>query len=216
MLSLFLPRPLRLLCLGAHCDDIEIGCGGTILRLLHAMPEAEIRWVVMTGSAERRDEAAAAADAFLAGASSREIELHDFRESFLPQHWGAVKDEIERLKADFQPSVILTHRCDDAHQDHRLLGELAWNTFRDHLILEYEIPKYDGDVGRPNLFVPLTDEIATRKVALLQTHFASQRRRAWFDDRTFFALMRLRGMECNAPDGWAEGFTARKVVVNSS
>ena len=206
-------QPFRVLCFGAHCDDIEIGCGGTILRLLAERPEVHIRWVVMSGSAERRTEAEVSAQSFLAQAENSAVEVHSYRESFLPQQWGAVKDEIERVKSEFHPNLVFTHRRDDAHQDHSLLGELVWNSFRDHLILEYEIPKYDGDMGQPNLFVPLSEENASRKVSLLWESFPSQRRRAWFDDRTFFALLRLRGMECNAPHGWAEGFHVRKMVV---
>lgn len=206
-------QPFRLLCFGAHCDDIEIGCGGSILRILSERPQCEIRWVVMSGSAERRAEAEVSARSFLANVENRVVEVHSYRESFLPQQWGAIKDEIERVKSEFQPNLIFTHRRDDAHQDHALLGDLVWNSFRDHLIMEYEIPKYDGDMGRPNLFIPLSERFASRKVSLLLEHFPSQRRRAWFDERTFYALMRLRGMESNAPHGWAEGFYVRKVVV---
>ncbi|MDA8231079.1 MAG: PIG-L family deacetylase [Magnetospirillum sp.] len=206
-------RPFRLLCLGAHCDDIEIGCGGTVLRLLDLFPGTEVRWVAMTGSAGRREEGRQAADAFLARAGARQVELHDFRESFLPQEWGGVKEEFERLKGEFDPCAILTHARQDGHQDHRVMAELTWNTFRDHLVLEYEIPKFDGDLGQPNLYVPLSAAQAESKVASLLRCFPSQRRRPWFDERTFLGLMRLRGVECNAESGYAEAFHVRKMVV---
>jgi LmbE family N-acetylglucosaminyl deacetylase len=204
-------RPFRLLCLGAHCDDIEIGCGGTVLRLLAERSAVQVRWVVFTGSAVRQSEAKASADAFLAGAERAEVQLHGFRESFLPQQWGAVKEEFEHIKAGFAPSLILVHGHDDSHQDHRLLAELAWNTFRDHLIWEYEIPKYEGDFPQPNIFVPLSEDQAGRKVELITRLFASQRGRAWFDADTFRGLLRLRGIGCNAP--WAEAFSCRKAVI---
>ncbi|MBI2236028.1 MAG: PIG-L family deacetylase [Magnetospirillum sp.] len=204
-------RPFRLLCLGAHCDDIEIGCGATVLRLLAELGAVQVRWVVFTGSAVRQAEAKASADAFLAGAERAEVHLHGFRESFLPQQWGAVKEEFEHIKAGFAPSLILVHSRDDDHQDHRLLAELAWNTFRDHLIWEYEIPKYEGDFPAPNLFVPVSEDDAGRKVELITRLFASQRGRTWFDAETFRGLMRLRGVGCNAP--WAEAFTCRKAVI---
>lgn len=206
-------RPFRLLCLGAHCDDIEIGCGGTVLRLLETLPRVAVRWVVFTGSAPRHAEARRAAEAMLAKAGECRIELLSHRESFLPQAWGAVKEEFERIKLDFDPSLVLCHARDDVHQDHRLIAELAWNTFRDHSIWEYEIPKYEGDIGNPNLFVPLTRAQAEAKLGVLMGCFESQRRRAWFDEATFLGLMRLRGVGCNAPSGFAEAFTARKLVV---
>lgn len=206
-------QTLRLLCLGAHCDDIEIGCGGTVLRLLEAFPGASVRWVVFTGSPQRRAEAQASAQALLAMAGDARIELRSFRESFLPQAWGAVKEEFERIKAEFEPTLVLTHAGNDHHQDHRVVAELTWNTFRDHLVLEYEIPKYEGDIGNPNLFVPVTAAQAEAKVTTLMKCFASQRRRAWFDPATFLGLMRLRGVGCNAPSGYAEAFTVRKMVL---
>jgi LmbE family N-acetylglucosaminyl deacetylase len=206
-------QPPRLLCLGAHCDDIEIGCGATVLRLLETWPDANVRWVVFSGSPARQDEARAAADAFLAKAGERRIELLAHRESFLPQCWAAVKEDFERIKAEFQPTLILTHTRDDYHQDHRVVSELTWNTFRDHLVWEYEIPKYEGDLGNPNLFVPVTRTQAEAKVAVLMRCFDSQKKRSWFDPTTFLGLMRLRGVGCNAASGYAEAFTVRKVVV---
>jgi LmbE family N-acetylglucosaminyl deacetylase len=214
-LGLDLPpgQQLRLLCLGAHCDDIEIGCGATVLRLLDRFPNASVRWVVFTGSAPRQAEAKAAAARFLAAAGEARIELLSHRESFLPQAWGAVKESFERLKAEFAPTVILTHAVADHHQDHRVVAELTWNTFRNHLVLEYEIPKYEGDIGNPNLFVPIGRSQAEAKVAALMDCFPSQHGRHWFDPATFLGLMRLRGLGCNAPSGYAEAFTARKMVM---
>lgn len=206
-------RPFRLLCLGAHCDDIEIGCGGTMLRLLAAMPDSIVRWVVFTGSTQRQAEARRAAELLLAQSGQSRIELLSHRESFLPQAWGSVKEEFERIKQEFDPSLVLCHTREDVHQDHRLIAELAWNTFRDHLLWEYEIPKYEGDLGNPNLFVPLSRAQAESKVAVLTGCFESQRRRAWFDEGTFLGLMRLRGIGCNADSGFAEAFTVRKMVV---
>ncbi|MCR6631821.1 MAG: PIG-L family deacetylase [Magnetospirillum sp.] len=206
-------QKLRLLCLGAHCDDIEIGCGATVLRLLDAHPGAHVRWVVFTGSAVRQAEARTAAARFLAAAGEAQVELLSHRESFLPQAWGAVKESFERLKAEFSPTLVLTHTLTDHHQDHRVVSELTWNTFRDHLVLEYEIPKYEGDIGNPNLFVPLGHGQAEAKVAALMECFPSQRGRHWFDPATFLGLMRLRGLGCNAGSGYAEAFTARKMVV---
>jgi Uncharacterized proteins, LmbE homologs len=206
-------QQLRLLCLGAHCDDIEIGCGATILRLLAAWPGAQVRWVVFTGSATRQAEAKASAELFLAGADTRHVQLLSHRESFLPQAWGSVKEEFERIKATFSPTLVLTHAKTDHHQDHRVVSELTWNTFRDHLILEYEIPKYEGDLVNPNLFVPVEAAHAEAKVATVMECFASQHRRSWFDPATFLGLMRLRGIGSNAPSGYAEAFTVRKMVL---
>lgn len=204
---------LRLLCLGAHCDDIEIGCGATVLKLLESCPGAQVRWVVFTGSPVRQAETRAAAARLLSAAGDARVELLSHRESFLPQAWGAVKEEFERLKAEFAPTLILTHALKDSHQDHRVVAELTWNTFRDHLVLEYEIPKYEGDIGNPNLFVPVTGGQTETKVSTLMDCFTSQHSRAWFDPATFLGLMRLRGLGCNAPSGYAEAFTVRKMVL---
>jgi len=206
-------RPLRVLCLGAHCDDIEIGCGGTVLRLVEAFPSAAVHWVVLSSNGERREEALRSAAGFLDGVRRREIAVEAFRESYFPWIGADIKDYFEGLKGRVGPDLILTHHRDDRHQDHRVVCDLTWNTFRDHLILEYEIPKYDGDLGSPNLYVPLSRATARRKVGLLLEHFPSQRARRWFDEDTFLGLMRLRGMEANAPERFAEGFYGRKVVV---
>lgn len=203
---------LRILCLGAHSDDIEIGCGGTILRLLETLPEVHVEWVVLSATGVREAEARGSAEAFLSGAASRSIHCMDFEESFFPWHGANIKRFIESLKA-FQPDVVFTHGGNDFHQDHRTISKLTWNTFRNHLVLEYEIPKYDGDLGSPNVFLPLTDEVRSKKIALLKQHFGSQRGRHWFDDELFSSLMRLRGMECCSPSRYAEAFYGRKVVL---
>ncbi len=206
-------EPPRLLCLGAHPDDIEIGCGGSILRLVAEHPGMSVRWVVFSGSERRRAEAEAAARFFLAGVADAEIRVLDFRDGFFPSQHAAIKETFERLKQAWQPSLVLTHYREDLHQDHRLIAELTHNTFRDHLVWEYEIAKYDGDLGNPNLFLPLSEDVARRKAALLMQHFASQRSRQWFTPDTFFAMMRLRGIGCNSESGLAEAFYCRKARV---
>jgi LmbE family N-acetylglucosaminyl deacetylase len=217
VLRLPLPDPggegLRVLCLGAHPDDIEIGCGGTVLALARARPDARFHWVVLAAGGGRRREAEASAAEFLAGGGGHRVVLESFRDGFLPYEGGAVKERFERLKGEVDPHLVLTHARRDRHQDHRLVCELTWNTFRDHLILEYEIPKYDGDLGAPNLFVPLSRELAARKVELLLRHFGSQRSRDWFDAETFHGLMRLRGVEARSPSGLAEAFHAPKLAL---
>jgi LmbE family N-acetylglucosaminyl deacetylase len=205
--------PLTILCLGAHCDDIEIGAGGTILRLLAERPGSTVRWVVFSSNAERAGEARRSAAEMLAEAAHVQVELMEFRESFFPHQAAAIKDQFERLKASIHPDLILTHRPQDLHQDHRTLGELTWNTFRDHLVLEYEIAKYEGDLGQPGVFVPLSTAVARRKVELIVKHFPSQAKRRWFKAENFEAMLRVRGIECNAEDGFAEAFHARKIVI---
>jgi LmbE family N-acetylglucosaminyl deacetylase len=202
---------LRVLALGAHSDDIEIGAGGTILSWIAEGVKLEITWCALAAADERAKEARASAEDFLTGAAAIDIRLGAFRDGYFPAERAAVKDWVEGLKAAPNPDVILTHTSGDAHQDHRLLCELAWNTFRDHLILEFEIPKWDGDLGRPSLYAPLSEEIMTAKIALLNKHFVTQRSRAWFDEETFRGLARLRGVECRAR--YAEAFFARKVMV---
>jgi LmbE family N-acetylglucosaminyl deacetylase len=205
--------PLRILCLGAHCDDIEIGCGGFMLRLLAEHPQSTVHWVVFSSNAERAAEARNSATEILAAADRSTVQIHGFRESFFPYLGTAIKELFERLKADIDPELVLTHHLDDRHQDHRTIAELTWNTFRDHLIAEYEIPKYEGDLGHPNIFVPLPAEVARQKVELLLRNFPSQAARAWFRAETFESLMRLRGIESNAPDGFAEAFHVRKLTL---
>jgi len=206
-------RPLRLLCVGAHCDDIEIGAGGTVRRLLRDHPGAEVRWVVFSGDDEREAEARAAAADFLADAGESQVDVLKYRESFFPDQWKAIKESYEAIRREFEPDCVLTHHQKDLHQDHRVLGELAWNTFRNHLILEYEIPKYDADLGQPNVFVSISRADAEHKVRAVREHFASQADRAWFDEETFWAVLRLRGLECNAPEKFAEAFHVRKLRI---
>ncbi len=205
--------PLHVLVLGAHADDIEIGCGGTLLRLVSEHPNLTVDWVVLSGDGERATEAAESAAAFLDGAGAARIAVERFRDGFFPYVGAEVKQFLEGLKSRVSPDLILTHRLEDRHQDHRLVAELTWNTFRDHLILEYEIPKYEGDLGQPNLFVPLERQHCERKVELLLKHFPSQSGRDWFADQTFWAMLRLRGLESRAPSTFAEAFHARKLVV---
>jgi LmbE family N-acetylglucosaminyl deacetylase len=214
VLSLSAAEPVRrILAIGCHADDIEIGCGGTLLSLARSNQELEIDWLVLAAPGARGEEARASAEAFTSGFAAARVEVHAFRDGFLPYVGGEVKEVFEDLKGRVDPQIVFTHAGYDLHQDHRLASELTWNTFRSHLILEYEIPKYDGDLGRPNVFVPLKQAIVDEKVALLEQHFASQRGKHWFDRETFLALMRLRGLESVAPERFAEAFTARKVVV---
>jgi LmbE family N-acetylglucosaminyl deacetylase len=214
MLSLNLPAsgPLKVLCLGAHCDDIEIGCAGTLMTLQERHPATSFEWVVFTSENERANESRKAADAIHRGATFK-IDVLGFRTSYLPFQGAEVKDAFEAIKMRVQPDLIFTHFLGDRHQDHRIVAELTWNTFRDHLVLEYEIPKYEGDLGHPNLFVPLSESVAARKLDMLMDCFPSQRTRSWFDRDLFHAHMRLRGIECNAPSGQAEAFHARKFCL---
>jgi LmbE family N-acetylglucosaminyl deacetylase len=205
-------RRLTVLCLGAHSDDIEIGCGGTILRLLRERPGTRIHWVVFSASGRRASEAQRSASLFLARAGAADVRLHAFRDAFFPHEGVALKQAFEALKP-VAPDLIFTHCEHDRHQDHRTVCELTWNTFRDHLILEYEIPKFDADLRSPTVFVPLAPRDRRRKVALLMRTFPSQRRKSWFSPATFDGLMRLRGVECAAREGYAEAFYARKLVL---
>ena len=203
---------LTVLALGAHADDIEIGCGGTLLRLARAYPELDVHWIVLSGNGTRAEEARASATSFLEGVERRRIVTEAFRDGFFPYLGGAVKDFFEQLKAEVEPDLILTHARHDLHQDHRLVSDLTWNTFRNHLILEYEIPKYDGDMGAPNFFVQLDEETCDAKISKIISHFSSQRDRRWFTEDLFRSLLRLRGMESNSPGGHAEAFYSRKLV----
>jgi LmbE family N-acetylglucosaminyl deacetylase len=205
--------PLQVLCLGAHSDDIEMGCGGTLLRLLDEHPGSSVTWVVFSATGVRIAEARHSAAAFLTGAGKADVELHEFRESYFPHVAAEIKDAFERLKARVSPHVVFAHRNDDMHQDHRVVADLVWNTFRNNLILQYEIPKYEGDLGKPSVFVPLSRSVADRKVALLHEHFPSQHHRTWFHPDTFHGLMTVRGIECNAPERRAEAFYARKLLL---
>lgn len=205
-------QPLRVLCMGAHSDDIEIGCGGTLLRLAQEYPHCEFHWVVFSAIGVRRAEAERAAQMF-AGARLRGPILREFQDGFMPWLGTEVKAVFEEQLKPIAPDLIFTHNGNDAHQDHRLISQLTWNTFRDHFILEYEIPKYDGDLGRPGVFVPLSRETCDTKVQYLNDAFASQRSKRWFEAETFLSLMRLRGMECATESGYAEAFYCRKLVL---
>jgi len=204
---------ISILCIGAHADDIEIGAGGTILSLIAAGVRVHAHWCVLSAAAARAMEANASAAAFLRGAASTKIDLAEFRDSYFPYQGAEIKDWMARLRARSDPDIIFTHRAGDAHQDHRELSHLTWNTFRDHLILEYEIPKWDGDLGTANIFVPMTQTVLERKIDILLTCFGTQRPKDWFDADTFRGLARLRGIECRAPDRYAEAFTLRKAIL---
>ena len=204
---------IRVLALGAHADDIEIGCGGLLLELLRSARAVDIEWVVFSAQGRREQEARQSAALFLRGARRQRVTIEKFRDGFFPYEGAAIKDVFEGLKRAPTPDIVLTHYRHDRHQDHRVLSDLAWNTFRDHLVLEYEIPKYDGDLGSPNCFAPLDRATCRRKVKLIQMAFSTQRTKHWFAGETFTSLMRLRGMECRAPHGYAEGFYARKIML---
>jgi LmbE family N-acetylglucosaminyl deacetylase len=204
---------LSLLALGAHSDDIEIGCGGTLLRLLEDWPGSSVHWIVFSADDARESEARASAADFLAGSADSVVTVHRFRENYFPFIGADIKQAFDELRTQVAPDVVFTHRRHDDHQDHRTIGQLTWNTFRDNLILEYEIPKYEGDLGHPNVYVPLGRSIADRKIDLLNRHFASQRSKRWFRSETFNGLMAVRAVECNAPSGAAEAFHARKLTI---
>ena len=204
---------LKILCLGAHSDDIEIGCGGTILRLLEENDNVEAHWVVL-GSKGRRDrEAVASANKFLANAKKKKVIIKNFKESFFPYEGEEIKGFFEVLKKKISPDIIFTHYRNDLHQDHRLISELTWNSYRDHLILEYEVIKYDGDLGTPNFFVHLNEETCHRKIDFLMDSFKTQANRNWFTPDTFLSMLRIRGVESRAPERYAEGFYCRKIIL---
>jgi LmbE family N-acetylglucosaminyl deacetylase len=205
--------PPTLLLLGAHCDDIEIGMGATVRRLCVRFPDARIHWVTLSSNETRAEETRQAAARFMASASNATVLVENFQESYFPYVGMDLKNYFEGLKAQIAPEIVFTHRSDDAHQDHRIVNELTWNTFRSHLIMEYEIPKYDGDLRTPNVYVPITRDELEVKIDILMASFPSQVRRQWFTPETFRATARLRGIECNASDGYAEGFHCRKSVL---
>lgn len=208
-------RALQILCLGCHSDDIEIGCGGTILRLAEQYGDCAFHWVVFSAEGVRAAEARRGSELFAGAGRLRGPLLKAFPDGFMPFVGAEVKNVFEELKATVAPDLVFTHHRQDAHQDHRLVAELTWNTFRDHLILEYEVPKYDGDLGQPGVFVPLAPELYRKKVEYLLHTFTSQRAKRWFQEDTFLSLMRLRGMECNSPSGYAEAFYCRKLVLGT-
>ena len=205
--------PLKILCLGAHSDDIEIGCGGTILRLLAENRNTDVHWIVFAANGERASEATLSAEYFLVGAERKKIVVKEFRDSFFPYIGGEIKKYFETIKQEIMPDLIFTHYRNDLHQDHRLLSELTWNTFRKHLILEYEVIKYDGDLGSPNFFIPLDEDITRKKIDTIFRCFKTQGSRSWFTEDVFFSMMRIRGVECNAPEKYAEAFYCRKMIL---
>jgi len=206
-------RGLKVLCLGAHCDDIEIGCGGTILKLIQQYNIEEIHWVVFCSNELREKEARKSAGLFLKGAENKIIKVHSFRDGYMPAQWSEIKDQFEELKKQADPDVIFTHTREDRHQDHRIVHNFTWNTFRNHMILEYEIPKYDGDLGQPNLFVSLDKETVSHKIEILKNSFQSQSGKQWFDDELFKGFMRVRGVESASDSGLSEAFYARKITI---
>jgi LmbE family N-acetylglucosaminyl deacetylase len=206
-------RPAQVLVLGAHADDIEIGCGGTILTLASADPPPAFHWVVFSADDEREQEARRGAGLFLRGACRQEVLVKRFRDGFFPYAGAEIKEYFEQLKRRVAPDLIFTHYRGDRHQDHRVISELTWNTFRDHLILEYEVPKYDGDLGRPNCYVPLAESVCRAKAEYLEAAFPSQRSRRWFSADTFQGLMRVRGIEAGSAARFAEAFHLHKLVV---
>ncbi|HUI06220.1 MAG TPA: PIG-L deacetylase family protein [Verrucomicrobiae bacterium] len=204
----------RILCFGAHCDDIETGCGATLLKLKQELGNRmEIHWVVLSGTPEREREAIRSARRFLKGVKTKTVSIHHFADSYFPYDGVKIKDCIRDLGRSLSPDLIFTHQRDDLHQDHRLVSELTWNVFRDHWILEYEIPKYDGDMGAPNVFVQLSPSLCRRKIQTILESFPTQRGKPWFTEDTFWALLRLRGVESNAPSRYAEAFYCRKMLL---
>jgi LmbE family N-acetylglucosaminyl deacetylase len=203
-----------MLCIGAHSDDIEIGCGGTISRIVEQHPGVQVHWVVFTSAPERDEEARAGAARLLAGAENSTVEIGRHRERYLPYEAVELKESFDRLGSEVDPDIIFTHYREDLHQDHRILSELTYNTFRQHLVLEYEIPKYDGDLGRPNVYVPIEESHRRRKIDTLMEAFGSQTGKYWFTADTFDAVLRLRGVEARSPTGLAEGFHCRKLLLS--
>ncbi len=219
MLALNLPddpaAPLTLLLLGAHSDDIEIGCGGTILELLSSYTNVHVVWVVFSAGPDREREARKSAALFLEGAHTQRVMVMKFRDGFFPYEGADIKEFFEQLKKDVDPDLIFTHCREDRHQDHRTISDLTWNTWRGHFVLEYEIPKYDGDLGAPNVFVPLGKAVCARKIEIILEVFQTERNKAWLSEDTFQAILRLRGVECAAPQKYAEGFHGRKLIMGT-
>jgi len=216
MLKVSLGAARRVLCLGAHSDDIEIGAGGTMLGLVEQIPDLEVCWVVFSAPGARSEEALDSANEYLAPIQRKQVKIGSFRESYFPSEWPSIKDWFQEIKSGFEPEIVFTHFRDDRHQDHRVLSDLAWNTFRNHLIFEYEILKYDGDLGRPNVFSPLSEEVCARKIELLLKHFRTQSTKHWFTAESFRAMHRIRGIECASDSGAAEAFYARKIALTAA
>ena len=213
MIRLPLDQVRQILCLGAHSDDIEIGCGGTLLKLLAQRPGLTVHWVILGAHGDRADEARQSAERFLSDAAGARVDVRGFRDSYFPYIGGEIKDFFHELGGRVAPDLVFTHRREDLHQDHRLTAELTWNVFRNHLILEYEIPKYEGDLGAPNVFVPLEEATCGRKVAAIMEHFRTQHEKHWFCEDLFWSVLRLRGAESNSPTRFAEAFTCRKMTI---
>ncbi len=217
MMRLVFDKPrdqaLKILCLGAHSDDIEIGCGGSLLKLIQEYPCISVHWVVFGSSEVRTQEAYESANALLQSVPDRKVEVKGFRDGYFPYIGADIKDDFEKLKDEVSPDLIFTHYRHDLHQDHRVICDLTWNTFRNHCILEYEIPKYDGDLGQPNFFIGFDDAVGRKKIEHILSHFVTQKERYWFNEDTFWSLLRLRGMEARAPEKLAEAFYARKVTI---
>jgi LmbE family N-acetylglucosaminyl deacetylase len=203
----------KVLCLGAHCDDIEIGCGGTILRWLEEYAGLEVYWVVLSSNRKRKQEASKCAGLFLEGARKSKVLIEGFRDGFFPYQGAEIKEYFEALKRRVSPDIVLTHYRDDRHQDHRLVSDLTWNTFRRELILEYEIPKYDGDIGQPNFFIHLSEPVCRRKIKHILDVFKTQTQKHWLTEDTLRAILRLRGVESHAEDKYAEAFYCRKITL---
>ncbi len=208
------PNGIRtVLCIGAHADDIEIGCGGTVLKLLEKFANLSVHWVVLSATAQRESEALDAAERFLAGAEDKSVEIRDFPDSFFPCRGEEIKRFFNDLGRRIAPDIVLTHRLEDRHQDHRLVAELTWNTFRDHMIMEYEIPKYEADLGSPNVYVPLEETTCQRKIDSIIESFETQKAKSWFSAETFWSLLRVRGLEAKSPSRLAEGLYCRKMIL---
>ncbi len=203
---------LKILCLGAHCDDIEIGCGGTVLKLIENYSNITISWVVFSSNEQRALEARVSSNTFLKEVSQKKVVIKNFQDGFLSFQGKEVKECFEELKQEFSPDLIFTHYRQDRHQDHRLISDFTWNTFRNHLILEYEIPKYDGDLGIPNFFVHLDEALCRRKIKYLMDAFTTQKNKQWFTEETFRSILRIRGIESNSPSNYSEAFHCRKIV----
>jgi LmbE family N-acetylglucosaminyl deacetylase len=203
----------KVLCLGAHSDDIEIGCGGTILRWIQEHPGLEFYWVVLSSNRKRKDEAHKSASLFLKGAAKKDVVVESFRDGFFPYQGAEIKEYFEGFKKRFSPDIVLTHYRDDRHQDHRLVSDLTWNTFRRELILEYEIPKYDGDFGQPNFFVHLDEAVCRKKIRNILEIFKTQTEKHWLTEDTLRAILRLRGVESHAQEKYAEAFYCRKIIL---